>query len=123
MATRSRPPTAAMEALSLLKDREFDLILLDILMPDMSGYEVLGRLKADPVTREIPVIMISALDEMDSIVRCIEAGAVDYMPKPFEPALLRARIRACLENKLLRDRERAMIEEIRKAKERTRRFF
>jgi adenylate cyclase len=106
------------EALSLLKDREFDLILLDILMPDMSGYEVLGRLKADPVTREIPVIMISALDEMDSIVRCIEAGAVDYMPKPFEPALLRARIRACLENKLLRDRERAMIEEIRKAQER-----
>ena len=105
------------EALSLLKEREFDLILLDILMPDMSGYEVLGRLKADPVTREIPVIMISALDEVDSIVRCIEAGAVDYMPKPFEPALLRARIRACLENKLLRDRERAMIEEIRKAKE------
>ena len=93
-------------------EREFDLILLDILMPDMSGYEVLERLKADPVTREIPVIMISALDEVDSIVRCIEAGAVDYMPKPFEPALLRARIRACLENKLLRDRERAMIEEI-----------
>ena len=106
------------QGLSLLMEREFDLILLDILMPDMSGYEVLERLKADPVTREIPVIMISALDEVDSIVRCIEAGAVDYMPKPFEPALLRARIRACLENKLLRDRERAMIEEIRKAQER-----
>lgn len=105
------------EALSLLEDRDFDLILLDILMPDMSGYEVLARLKADPAMHEIPVIMISALDEVDSIVRCIEAGAVDYMPKPFEPALLRARIRACLENKLLRDRERAMIEEIRKAKE------
>ena len=106
------------DALALLKDRDFDLILLDILMPDMSGYDVLGHLKADPGTREIPVIMISALDEVDSIVRCIEAGAVDYMPKPFEPALLRARIRACLENKLLRDRERAMTEEIRKAKER-----
>jgi adenylate cyclase len=104
-------------ALALLKDREFDLILLDILMPDMSGYQVLGELKGSALTREIPVIMISALDEVDSIVRCIEAGAVDYMPKPFEPALLRARIRACLENKLLRDRERAMIEEIRKAKE------
>ena len=89
-----------------------------MLMPDMSGYEVLSRLKADPRTREIPVIMISALDEMDSIVRCIEAGAVDYLPKPFEPALLRARIRASLENKLLRDRERAMMEEIRQAKER-----
>ena len=106
------------EGLALLLERDFDLILLDILMPDMSGYEVLARLKADPVTAEIPVIMISALDEVDSIVRCIEAGAVDYLPKPFEPALLRARIRACLENKLLRDRERAMIEEIRKAKER-----
>ncbi len=104
--------------LALLKERDFDLILLDILMPDMSGYDVLARLKTDPATVEIPVIMISALDEVDSIVRCIEAGAVDYLPKPFEPALLRARIRACLENKLLRDRERAMIEEIRQAKER-----
>lgn len=106
------------EGLALIKDRDFDLILLDILMPDMSGYEVLARLKSTAATAEIPVIMISALDEVDSIVRCIEAGAVDYLPKPFEPALLRARIRACLENKLLRDRERAMIEEIRKAKER-----
>lgn len=106
------------EGLALIQDRDFDLILLDILMPDMSGYEVLARLKSTAATAEIPVIMISALDEVDSIVRCIEAGAVDYLPKPFEPALLRARIRACLENKLLRDRERAMIEEIRKAKER-----
>ena len=100
------------------QSRAFDLILLDVMMPEMSGYEVLSTLKRDPRTVEIPVIMISALDEMDSIVRCIEAGAVDYLPKPFAPALLRARIRASLENKLLRDRERAMMREIRLAKER-----
>lgn len=106
------------EALALAAERSFDLILLDVLMPEMSGYEVLSRLKRERHTAEIPVIMISALDEMDSIVRCIEAGAVDYLPKPFAPALLRARIRSSLENKLLRDRERAMMEEIRLAKER-----
>jgi class 3 adenylate cyclase len=106
------------EGLALLKSRGFDLILLDVLMPEMSGFEVLSRLRLDSSTAEIPVIMISALDEMDSIVRCIEAGAVDYLPKPFAPALLRARIRASLENKLLRDRERAMMEELRIAKER-----
>jgi class 3 adenylate cyclase len=106
------------EALSIVAERAFDLILLDVLMPEMSGYEVLSRLKHERRTAEIPVIMISALDEMDSIVRCIEAGAVDYLPKPFAPALLRARIRASLDNKLLRDRERAMMEEIRLAKER-----
>jgi adenylate cyclase len=106
------------EGVALLAERSFDLILLDVLMPEMSGYEVLSKLKNDRKTAEIPVIMISALDEMDSIVRCIEAGAVDYLPKPFAPALLRARIRSSLENKLLRDRERAMMEEIRLAKER-----
>ena len=106
------------DALAIVATREFDLILLDVLMPEMSGYEVLSRLKHERRTANIPVIMISALDEMDSIVRCIEAGAVDYLPKPFAPALLRARIRSSLENKLLHDRERAMMEEIRLAKER-----
>ena len=106
------------EALALMAERGFDLILLDVMMPEMSGYEVLSKLKHDPRTAEIPVIMISALDEIDSIVRCIEAGAVDYLPKPFAPAILRARIRASLENKLLRDRERAMMREIQIAKER-----
>jgi len=105
------------EALEILAERAFDLILLDVLMPEMSGYEVLSRLKQERRTSEIPVIMISALDEMDSIVRCIEAGAVDYLPKPFAPALLRARIHSSLENKLLRDRERTMMEELRIAKE------
>ncbi len=106
------------EGLAMLASRSFDLILLDVMMPEMTGYEVLSKLKLDPNTVEIPVIMISALDEMDSIVRCIEAGAVDYLPKPFAPAFLRARIRSSLENKLLRDRERAMVEELRVAKER-----
>jgi len=80
-------------------------VLLDVLMPQMSGYEVLQRLTADEALREIPVVMISALDEMDSVVRCIELGAEDYLPKPFDPVLLRARIGACLEKKRLRDRE------------------
>jgi class 3 adenylate cyclase len=106
------------EALRAVGERAFDLILLDLMMPDISGYEVLTRLKADERTREIPVIMISALNEMDSIVRCIEAGAVDYLPKPFEPTLLQARIGSSLDNKLLRDRERRILGELRQEKER-----
>ena len=74
-----------------------------MMMPDMPGDEVLGRLKDDPVTRDLPVIMISALDEMPSIARCIERGAEDYLPKPFDPVLLRARIRAGLEKKRWRN--------------------
>jgi len=93
------------EALALARRQPFDLILLDILMPEMSGLEVLEQLKADPDLRHVPVVMISALDEMSSVVRSIEIGAEDYLPKPFEPALLRARVGACLEKKRLRDRE------------------
>ena len=81
----------------------FDLVLLDLVMPGMSGFEVLCRLKADTSTQHIPIIMISALDELDSTVRCIEAGAEDYLPKPFNPVLLRARIGASLEKKRLLD--------------------
>jgi class 3 adenylate cyclase len=93
--------------------------LLDLMMPGLSGFEVLCRLKAEERTRDIPVVMISALDELDSTVRCIEAGAEDYLPKPFNPVLLRARINACLEKKRLRDRERAIAEELRAEKERS----
>jgi class 3 adenylate cyclase len=106
------------QALAAVAERPFDLVLLDLMMPGISGYEVLGRLKADEGTREIPVIMISALDEMDTIVRCIEAGAIDYLPKPFDPTLLRARIGSSLDNKLLRDRERQILAELRVEKER-----
>jgi adenylate cyclase len=96
-----------------LVGESFDLILLDLMMPGMSGFEVLCRLKASSRTRHIPVIMISALNELDSTVRCIEAGAEDFIPKPFNPILLRARIGACLEKKWLRDREQRHLEDLR----------
>ncbi len=100
------------EALTLARAQPFDLILLDILMPEMSGLEVLQRLKGDAQLKHLPVIMISALDEMDSIIQSIEMGAEDYLPKPFEPAILRARVGACLEKKRLRDREVEYLEQI-----------
>ena len=93
------------EALELLRGQDFDVLLLDILMPVLNGYETLRRIKADDRLRHIPVIMISALDEMESVIRCIEMGADDYLPKPFDPVLLQARIGASLEKKRLRDRE------------------
>ena len=93
------------EALEALAEQPFDLVLLDIMMPEMDGYEVLSRIKNNPQTQRLPVIMISALDEMDSVVRCIEMGAADYLPKPFNPTLLRARVGASLREKRARDRE------------------
>ena len=94
------------KALELIKSQPVDLVLLDVMMPEMNGYEVLERLQADSTLRNIPVIMISALNEIESVVRCIEMGAEDYLPKPFDPVLLRARVTASLEKKHLRDIER-----------------
>ena len=99
-------------ALELLEVEEFDLILLDLLMPDLNGFQVLELLKADERLHDIPVIMISGLQETDSVIRCIEAGAEDYLTKPFNPVLLRARISACLERKRWRERERRYVERI-----------
>jgi adenylate cyclase len=109
----------AAAALDRLVGGNFDLILLDLIMPGMDGFELLCRLKSNLHTRHIPVIIISALDEVDSAIRCIEAGAEDYLPKPFNPILLRARIDASLEKKWLRDRERSHFEEMRVEKQRS----
>ena len=105
------------EALRRIASEDFDLVLLDLMMPDMNGFEVLTRLKADERLHETPVIMVSALDEMDSVVRCIEAGAEDYLPKPFNPTLLKARISACLERRRWQERERAYLERLETEKE------
>ncbi len=93
------------EALACTTVTSFDLIFLDVIMPGMDGFETLTRLKAREDTREIPVVMISALDDLASATRCIAAGAEDYLPKPFDPQILRARVGASLERKRLRDRE------------------
>jgi serine phosphatase RsbU (regulator of sigma subunit) len=100
------------EALAMLAADDYDLMLLDLIMPEMDGFEVLARLKQDSRRRDLPVIMISALDEIQSVVRCIEMGAEDYLPKPFNPVLLRARIGASLEKKHLRDREQLYLKSL-----------
>ncbi len=110
-------------ALAALGERRFDLVLLDIMMPGLNGYQVLERLKASAGTRDIPVIMISALDDLDGIVRCIEMGAEDYLPKPFNPVILRARVGASLEKKRLRDREQAYLAQLRVEREKSERLL
>jgi len=95
------------QALELLGSQGFDLVLLDVMMPKVDGYRVLQELKADGRLHNIPVIMISALNEIDSVVRCIELGAIDYLSKPFNPVLLKARVGASLEKKRLRDEVQA----------------
>ena len=106
------------QALAMLREQSFDLVLLDIMMPEMDGYQTLAALKADERLRHIPVIILSASDDHASVVRCIEMGAEDHLPKPFDPVLLRARIGASLEKKRQHDRERRYTEEIRRAKAR-----
>ncbi len=100
------------QALELLHERPFDVVLLDILMPEMNGFEVLERLKAHPALRHVPVIMVSAYNEIDLVARCIEIGAEDYLPRPINPILLEARINSCLEKKRL-------LEEIQRERQRS----
>lgn len=95
-------------ALEMIAREPFDLMLLDLQMPEINGYEVLERVRADDALRDLPIIVLSASDETSRVAHCIEMGAEDYLAKPFEPVLLRARIDACLEKKKLRDRERAV---------------
>ena len=106
------------EALELLATRPFDLVLLDITMPEMDGYQVLHEVKADTTLRNIPIVMISAVDEIESVARCIGLGAEDYLAKPFNAVLLRARLAACLEKKKLRDQEAVYTQQIENEKRR-----
>ena len=100
------------QALELLRAGDFDLVLLDVMMPGTSGDDVLREIKADPAVAHLPVIMVSALDEIDTVVRCIELGAEDYLTKPFDPVLLQARVGAGLEKKRLRDAEIAYLSDV-----------
>jgi class 3 adenylate cyclase len=111
------------QALEKLREEPFDLVLLDIVMPEMDGFQVLEHLKSDSALRPIPVIVISAVDEMQSVVRGIEMGAEDYLPKPFDPVLLRARIGASLEKKRLRDQEQAYLRQLQQEQEKSERLL
>ncbi|MBI5751149.1 MAG: response regulator [Hydrogenophilales bacterium] len=93
------------EALQLLQDAPFDLVMLDLMMPEMDGYQVLQAIKAQPRFMHLPVIMVSANDEMENVVKCIEIDAEDYLPKPFNPVLMRARVEASLQKKKMHDLE------------------
>jgi len=108
----------ARQAMTMIASRLFDLVLLDILMPDSDGVETLAAIKDDERFRHLPVIMISSLDEMDIAVRCIEMGADDYLAKPINPVLLKARVSAGLEKKRLRDREVLFVQQIQQEQKR-----
>ncbi len=100
-----------LRALEMLEQQTFDVVLLDLIMPEMDGYETLRRIKADATMRHIPVIVITALDELESAVRCIKMGAEDYLPKSFNPVFLKARLEASLRKKKLRDLEQAYLQQ------------
>jgi class 3 adenylate cyclase/CheY-like chemotaxis protein len=111
------------QALEMLRTQSFDLVLLDIVMPEMDGYQVLEQMKADSNLRDIPVIVISTETEMASVVKGIELGAEDYLPKSFDPVLLKARVGASLEKKRLRDQEQAYLEQLKIEQEKSERLL
>ena len=107
------------KALELVREESFDLILLDLMMPDISGLEVLKILKADPKNRSIPVVMVTAADEIETTAECISNGADDYITKPINATLLKARVTACLEKKRFRDSEESYLSKVEADKKRT----
>ena len=113
------------DALMLItaEGKEIDLILLDIIMPDINGYEVLKFIKSDKRYFHIPVVMLSSLDEVDSMFRCFELGADDYITKPFEPTLLNARLNSYVEKKKLKDKEKIYLNTIREEKDKSERLL
>ncbi len=110
--------TNGREALEVMRARAFDIVLLDIMMPEMDGYQVLEEMRVDTELRDIPVIMISAVDELESVIRCIELGAADYLPKPFNPTLLKARVAAYVERARYKEQERGYLERLRQERRR-----
>lgn len=100
------------QALAMLEERPFDLVLLDITMPGMDGYQVLEQIKRDAQWREIPVLMVTSIDDTDSVARCIEMGADDYLTRPVNPKLLQARVTACLNKRRLREQEQNYLRQI-----------
>ena len=100
------------EALEKMRSSSPDLVLLDIMMPIMDGFSVLDEAKSDSTIRDIPIIVISATSDLKSVVKGIQKGAEDYLPKPFEPTILHARISASLERKRLRDQEQLYLQSL-----------
>jgi adenylate cyclase len=98
--------------LDLVRSERFDVVLLDVLMPHLNGYDVLEHMKGDEALRHIPVVMVTSVDEIESAVRCIELGADDYLSKPIDPVLLIARVNAGLNKKRLHDLEQEHLEEV-----------
>ena len=107
-----------LEGLEVISQNKVDLVLLDIMMPIMNGYETLKRLKSNSNTANIPVLMISAINEIESVVKCIEIGAEDYLPAPFNTTMLNTRVRTCLDKKRLTDKEKEYMQEILNARQR-----
>jgi diguanylate cyclase (GGDEF)-like protein len=99
-------------ALELIPKERPDLIILDLIMPEMNGFEVLNELKMNPITQDIPVLVISSLNEIDTVVQCLRAGAEDYLPMPLNPVILLTRVSSCMHRKHLRDREKHMMKEL-----------
>ncbi len=108
-----------LEAIEQVKTQKFDVILLDIIMPEMDGYECLTYLKNDTNLRNIPVIIISEIDDIENIARCIQMGAEDYLPKPFNSMLLKARLNACLERKKWYDQEQIYLKQLQTEQEKS----
>lgn len=111
------------EALEILAKSRVDLVLLDLLLPEVNGYQVLEEMKTNPAWHNIPVIVLSGTGDMDNVVRCVELGAEDFLPKPFNPLLLRTRIAAGLEKKRLRDQEQAFLQQISTEREKSERLL
>ncbi len=110
-------------ALEILYHEPVDLVLLDLMMPEVDGYEVLSTMKQDMDLRDVPVIMISAADELENVIRCLELGAEDYLPKPFNPTVLNARVTASLEKRRLRQTEHAYLSQVEQEKARANRLL